>query len=82
MSAINGILIVDDEADFAKGLARLTTGLFPDQTVHVAGSAKQALEILSAHDVAVCVTDMRMPGMGGLDLLAKAKGLAPHLSVV
>ncbi|EMG36423.1 two component transcriptional regulator, Fis family [Desulfocurvibacter africanus PCS] len=82
MSAINGILIVDDEADFAKGLARLTTGLFPDQTVHVAGSAKQALEILSEHDVAVCITDMRMPGMGGLDLLAKAKGLAPHLSVV
>ena len=82
MSVVNGILIVDDEADFAKGLARLATGLFPDQTVHVAGSAQQALEILSGHDVAVCITDMRMPGMSGLDLLAKARELAPHLSVV
>lgn len=82
MSAVNGILIVDDEADFAKGLARLAAGLFPDQTVHVAGSAAKALEILSEQEVAVCITDMRMPGMSGLELLAKARELAPHLSVV
>ena len=72
MSDIDGgrVLVVDDDravGTVLKGQLR--------QAGHDAvwvGSAKEALEQVEADAFDVILTDLRMPGMSGLELLAKA----------
>jgi len=76
------VVIVDDEVDFARGLARLVGGHFPDLDVVAVHSAKEALLALSAKSAQLMITDLRMPEMTGLQLLSQALGLQPDLSMV
>lgn len=70
------ILIVDDEPANLRTLARL----FRDQyQVLTAGSGTEALDILDQHDVALLITDQRMPGMTGIELLKKTVSLRPQM---
>lgn len=77
-----GIVIVDDEQDFARGLARLVSGHFTDVQVEAALSGKEALRILAERRVHLMITDLRMPEMNGMQLLAEALKLHPDLSMV
>jgi DNA-binding NtrC family response regulator len=76
------VLIVDDEQDFARGLSRLAAELFPDVLVAQAFSGAEALEYLRAQRVDVLITDLRMPGMTGLQLVPQALEQDADLSVV
>ena len=76
------ILVVDDERDFANGLVRLLTGRFGDLRVAAASSGREALERLTAKTVRVMITDLRMPEMNGLQLMAEALRIKPDLSMV
>jgi len=71
------VLFVDDEE---KILTSLKRGLLdePYKTLF-ANSGKEALEILQRSEVHVIVTDMRMPEMGGLELLKIVKNDYPHI---
>ena len=71
------VLFVDDEEKLLKSLKR---GLLdePYNTLF-ATSGKKALEILEHNEVHVLVTDMRMPEMGGLELLKLVKEQYPHI---
>jgi two-component system response regulator HupR/HoxA len=71
------VLFVDDEV---RVLGCLRGGLLgePYKTLF-ASSAKEALEILEKNEVQVIVTDMRMPEMGGLELLRIVKKDYPHI---
>lgn len=70
------ILIVDDEPANLRTLARL----FRDQyQVMTAGSGAEALQLLSQHDVALLITDQRMPGMTGIELLKNTVPLRPRM---
>jgi DNA-binding NtrC family response regulator len=74
------ILIVDDEAaqrEMAGGFLR-KQGF----EVALAGGGAEALEELRREPVDLLLTDHRMPGMSGLDLLAEARRLNPELPVV
>lgn len=64
------VLIVDDES-----VARLTTEavLCDDFDVCVAESGEEALKQLRRMPIEVVVTDLLMPGMSGLELLARMK---------
>lgn len=63
------ILIVDDEPANLRVLERLIASEYEAVT---ANSGAEALELLSRHDFAMIVSDQRMPGMSGLDLLKRA----------
>lgn len=68
------VLVVDDEADNLDAF-RFTFGR--TFTLHLASGADEALEILRAHDIAIIVTDQRMPRMTGLELLRAARDIRP-----
>ncbi len=74
------VLVVDDDAGMRK-VARANLRLEGFE-VATAGSAKEALAWLADHDPLAIVTDLRMPGVSGLDLLARVQELRPHVPVV
>lgn len=75
------ILIVDDEVKLRALLSMALSG--ESTTVIEAGSAEEALEKLSQPDnFDLMVTDVRMPGMSGIDLVKQAKKNYPHLECI
>jgi HD-like signal output (HDOD) protein len=63
------VLFVDDEPFILRGYLRATEEFEGEWSVFTAESAKAALEILVEQPIDVIVTDMRMPGMDGKELL-------------
>jgi len=71
MSARGGILVVDDEPGMRAGLAAvLGRGGF---AVEVAPSGEDGLARLAQGGIDLLVTDLRLPGMSGLDLVCEAR---------
>jgi len=69
------VLLVDDEANVLQGYARVLRKQFE---IDVALGGEEALGIMAAKGpFAVIVSDMRMPGMDGVELLSRAKVLYP-----
>lgn len=61
------VLFVDDEELLLKTFKRQFKN---DFTIYTANSAEEALELLGEHpEIALILTDQRMPGMTGVDLL-------------
>jgi len=74
------ILVVDDDTDALEVYrTRLSHAGFEVET---AESAEQALSRVGAFDPALVVTDVRMEGMTGLELLERLKGAGAPLDVV
>ncbi|MDD4849370.1 MAG: response regulator [Gemmiger sp.] len=78
------ILVVEDEKLIRQGLvAMLRRAPVPVETVLEARNGQQALEILHAQPVEVLITDIRMPGMDGIELMQRTKSLPhPPLAIV
>jgi len=74
------VLLVDDEAGIRKVLRiSLEDGGY---RVHTAQDAVRALEIFKKHSPPVVMTDIKMPGMNGIDLLKALKELNPDVEVI
>lgn len=69
------ILIVDDEAANLRMLERLFRGEFD---VVSAASGAEGLEMLALHDIALILSDQRMPGMTGIEFLKRAAEMRPQ----
>jgi two-component system C4-dicarboxylate transport response regulator DctD len=79
VSALQAIL-VEDEATLRMATAQtLELGGF---TVQACASAEEALSLLRADFGGVIVTDVRLPGQSGLDLLAQLVALDAELPVI
>jgi signal transduction histidine kinase len=70
------ILYVDDEATNLQAMEYLLEDKF---TLLTASSGEQALEILNERNVAVLIADMRMPGMNGAEVCARARQVRPDV---
>jgi CheY-like chemotaxis protein len=72
------ILVVDDEKLIRWSLCE---ALRKDFVVFTAESAEEALNVLGRAPVDAVVTDLRMPGMGGVDFVAEARRRFPDLAI-
>jgi DNA-binding NtrC family response regulator len=74
------ILVVDDDAD----MRELAYDMLKDRghQVTMAGSGEEALKRLTEKDYAVVLTDLRMKGMQGLELLTQIKRDHPDINVI
>jgi two-component system chemotaxis response regulator CheY len=68
------ILVVDDSAAIRKILTRVLrqTGM-AIQTIHEAGDGQDALAVMALHRIDLVLSDINMPKMDGLQLLASLK---------
>ena len=69
------LLFVDDEERI---VSLLRTIFRQNYEVHVATSGDEALQIISKTHIHVIVSDQRMPGMLGIDLLSRVRQLSPN----
>jgi len=75
------VLVVDDEPVVLDICARLLERE-ADLVVMVAASAEEALPLLREQRVDVLVTDKNLPGLGGVELVARARELQPTLEAL
>jgi two-component system nitrogen regulation response regulator NtrX len=74
------ILIVDDEPE----IQRSVSGLLEDEGYKTltAPNGEEALGVLADADVSVVLLDIMMPGMDGLETLARIKEISPQMVVI
>jgi len=71
------VLIVDDEASVRKVMAAIFAQLgLPCET---AASGEEALRTLETHRIDAVISDLHMPGMSGMELLAKVRQNYPQM---
>jgi DNA-binding NtrC family response regulator len=74
------ILVVDDEAVIRDGIKRVLEGdLFEVETCR---SGHAAIERLQEKDYGLIITDLKMPGMNGIEVLKAVKALQPDIPVI
>jgi len=71
------VLFVDDEENVLRGLNRLLRSQRSKWDMRFASSGKQALEMMAQSPADVVVSDMRMPGMDGSELLGQIQKSHP-----
>jgi two-component system OmpR family response regulator len=74
------VLLVEDDDDNRELMAEVLTS--SGYEVVSASSGQDGLKQLSEHSIDVVVTDVGMPGMGGLEMARAAKAIAPQVPVV
>jgi putative nucleotidyltransferase with HDIG domain len=76
---LKAVLFVDDEPNLLDGLRRVLRPLRQEWRMDFAGSGSEALQMLERSPFDVVVTDMRMPGMDGAQLLSEVRARHPQL---
>src|SRR5256886_16749993 len=71
------VLIVDDDSDLLQALPEALRLRMGEVTVDTADSGPAALDRIAARDYDAIVTDIKMPGMDGLELLAEIRTHRP-----
>ena len=74
------LLIVDDDRANLESLERI----FNRERIEVvvAADGKQALEVLRRRRISVCLTDLMMPGLSGIELLRAARAVSPETELI
>jgi len=73
------VLVVDDEIGVRESLRTILQG---ECEVVTAGGGDKALEVLMREPVDVMTLDLKMPGLGGIGVLERAKQIDPDLEVL
>lgn len=71
----NNILIVDDESNILSSLLRVLQA--EDYEIFTAENALDGLDIVKNNEIALVLSDYKMPGMNGVTFLSKVKEISP-----
>ena len=71
------VLFVDDEVNILDGLRRMLISMKSEWDMSFVNNGKEAMNFLSKKHVDIIVTDMRMPEMDGVELLAQVQSKYP-----
>ena len=74
------ILLVDDDADVRRTLGNHLSA--QGYAVEAAGDGERAVEMMAAQSFDIVVTDVRMPGMDGFELLRTVRAENPQSEVI
>jgi two-component system, NtrC family, response regulator AtoC len=80
MSPSSSVLIVDDERTLARAVKAFLTEA--GYEAEIAGDAERAVELLPTLRPDVVFTDVRLPGMSGIDLLRRVREFDPAIPVI
>ncbi len=75
---MKSVLFVDDDASVLSGLRRMLHPLRAEWNMRFANSGQEALTALTQAPADVVVSDMRMPGMDGIEFLTAVKARMPE----
>jgi len=73
------VIFVDDDSSLISGLKRMLRPLRNEWDMYFVLSGEEALELIADGSFDVIVSDMRMPGMNGAELLSKVRELHPQM---
>lgn len=76
------LLVVDDEKTIADGIKAMTRHLEPGIEAAAVYSAEEALDYIKHNGVQICVTDIKMTGMTGLELIDSVLKLYPRIKFI
>ncbi len=76
------ILVVDDERLPRTSLAGMIKSIDPKHVVMEAENTNEALELVALYPVDLVISDIRMPGKGGLDLAKEIREMDEEANVV
>ena len=79
---MNYITIVDDAPDIGRVLQTLMLTITKDLSINVVPSAEEAMLYSGRHPIDLLVTDIRLPGISGLDLVKKIRSRHPDVKVI
>ena len=74
------LLIVDDESVIRDGLRRILEN--ESYAVETCSSGFQAIEIMQQREFDLIITDLKMPGMSGMEVLKSVRTLQPNIPVI
>ncbi|MCQ6563825.1 response regulator transcription factor [Paenibacillus mendelii] len=75
------VLVVDDQRLSRAGIIKMIAWDKLDlQLAGECANGHEALEMIADHEVDIVITDVRMPILGGLELIEQAKELYPHMA--
>jgi CheY-like chemotaxis protein len=80
MTALRKVLVVDDDPVIGRSFDRVLTG--KGYAVITAANGEEALKKLAAEDYDLVYTDIKMPGMSGLEVAERVKAKKPWTPVV
>lgn len=65
---MTNIILVDDESGQLEIMKQIIAELYPDFTILCFDNSRKALEYISSHSVDAVITDIKMPGLDGIQL--------------
>ena len=74
------VLVVDDEAVIREGVKRILEN--SGFCVETCATGRMALEMIQEQEFQMVITDLKMPGMGGMEVLKTIKILQPEVPVI
>jgi len=80
MAQIYNILVVDDEEGIREFLEIFLSS--EGYIVSTTPDPFEALEIIKKNTIDICISDIKMPGMNGVELLQEVKKIKPELPVI
>ena len=77
-----GVFLVEDHAGMRRALRRLVERSAPFRVAGEAGTAEEALERITAEPPQLVLVDINLPGMSGIELIARLAKEHPYVKCV